>query len=225
MAYEIDTHSRKCTTMNLPNKITTFRMIMVGVIAIMMLFPYQALGIIIPNVFAEVNLVYFIVFWLFVISALSDLVDGQLARKYNLVTNYGKFMDPIADKMLVNSLLIILLVPSMTAAASTPKQMAINLIAVVIMIARDLVVDGLRLIAANQKIVLAANIFGKLKTVLQMVAIGAVLLNDWPFALIYGYDVAINVTEILVYLAALASLLSGVIYVVQNRHLLKEHQQ
>ena len=72
---------------------------------------------------------------------------------------------------------------------------------------------------------LAANIFGKLKTILQMVAIGAVLLNDWPFALIYGYDVAINVTEILVYLAALASLLSGVIYVVQNRHLLKEHQQ
>ncbi|MGI6714043.1 MAG: CDP-diacylglycerol--glycerol-3-phosphate 3-phosphatidyltransferase [Bacilli bacterium] len=208
--------------MNLPNKITTFRMVMVALIAIMLLFPYQALNIVIPNVFGEVNLIYFIVFWLYLVAALSDFVDGYLARKHQMITNYGKFMDPIADKLLVNSLLIILLVPKHTAAYDNPNQMAISLLAVIIMIARDLIVDGLRLVAASRNIVLAANIFGKIKTVLQMVAIGAVLLNDWPFALIYGYNPPINVAQILVYLAALASLLSGVIYVMQNRHILKD---
>jgi CDP-diacylglycerol--glycerol-3-phosphate 3-phosphatidyltransferase len=208
--------------MNLPNKITTFRMVMVALIAIMLLFPYQALNIVIPNVFGEANLIYFIVFWLYLVAALSDFVDGYLARKHQMITNYGKFMDPIADKLLVNSLLIILLVPKHTAAYDNPNQMAISLLAVIIMIARDLIVDGLRLVAASRNIVLAANIFGKIKTVLQMVAIGAVLLNDWPFALIYGYNPPINVAQILVYLAALASLLSGVIYVMQNRHILKD---
>lgn len=197
-------------------------MVMVALIAIMLLFPYQALNIVIPNVFGEVNLIYFIVFWLYLVAALSDFVDGYLARKHQMITNYGKFMDPIADKLLVNSLLIILLVPKHTAAYDNPNQMAISLLAVIIMIARDLIVDGLRLVAASRNIVLAANIFGKIKTVLQMVAIGAVLLNDWPFALIYGYNPPINVAQILVYLAALASLLSGVIYVMQNRHILKD---
>lgn len=208
--------------MNLPNKITTFRMVMVGVIALLMLFPYQALNIAIPNIFGEVNLIYFIVFWLYLIAAVSDFVDGYLARKHHLETNYGKFMDPIADKLLVNSLLIMLLVPGKTAAYSSPNQMTISLVAVLLMIARDLIVDGLRLVAASRNIVMAANIFGKIKTVLQMVAIGAVLLNDWPFALIYGYNTVINVSQVLVYLATTASLLSGVIYIVQNRHVLKD---
>lgn len=205
--------------MNLPNKITVFRMTMVILLVVLMLFPYQALGIVVPNVFGDVNLVYFIAFWLFVIASASDFVDGYIARSRNLVTNFGKFMDPIADKLLVNSLLIILLVPQATAAYGTP-QMALPIIAVVVMIARDLVVDALRLIAASNNRVMAANIFGKLKTVLQMVAIGAVLLNDWPFSL---FDGPVNVAEIIVYLAALASLLSGIIYVVQNRSVLKDH--
>ncbi|MCH3976479.1 MAG: CDP-alcohol phosphatidyltransferase family protein [Bacilli bacterium] len=98
--------------MNLPNKITVFRMAMVVVIWLAMLFPYSSLGIEVPFIFGEVNLVYFIVFWLFVIASFSDFLDGHIARKYNLVTNFGKFMDPIADKLLVNGLLIILLVPS-----------------------------------------------------------------------------------------------------------------
>lgn len=171
-----------------------------------------------PYIFGEVNLVYFIVFWLFVVASFSDFLDGHIARKYNLVTNFGKFMDPIADKLLVDGLLIILLVPSITPADAS-IQMAIPVIATLIMIARDLIVDVIRLIAASQSRILAANIFGKIKTVLQMVAIPLVLLNDWPFVL---FDGEINIALIVVYLATLASLLSGIIYVYQNRDVLRE---
>ncbi|MCH3976478.1 MAG: hypothetical protein LKE36_02585 [Bacilli bacterium] len=87
------------------------------------------------------------------------------------------------------------------------------------MIARDLIVDVIRLIAASQNRILAANIFGKIKTVLQMVAIPLVLLNDWPFVL---FDGEVNIALIVVYLATLASLLSGIIYVYQNRDVLRE---
>lgn len=204
--------------MNLPNKITVFRMAMVVVIWLAMLFPYSSLGIEVPYIFGEVNLVYFIVFWLFVVASFSDFLDGHIARKYNLVTNFGKFMDPIADKLLVDGLLIILLVPSITPADAS-IQMAIPVIATLIMIARDLIVDVIRLIAASQSRILAANIFGKIKTVLQMVAIPLVLLNDWPFVL---FDGEINIALIVVYLATLASLLSGIIYVYQNRDVLRE---
>lgn len=191
---------------------------MVVVIWLAMLFPYSSLGIEVPFIFGEVNLVYFIVFWLFVIASFSDFLDGHIARKYNLVTNFGKFMDPIADKLLVNGLLIILLVPAVTPADAS-IQMAIPVIATLIMIARDLIVDAIRLIAASQNRVLAANIFGKIKTVLQMVAIPLVLLNDWPFAL---FDGGANIALIVIYLATLASLFSGIIYIYQNRDVLRE---
>jgi CDP-diacylglycerol--glycerol-3-phosphate 3-phosphatidyltransferase len=193
-------------------------MAMVVVIWLAMLFPYSSLGIEVPYIFGEVNLVYFIVFWLFVVASFSDFLDGHIARKYNLVTNFGKFMDPIADKLLVDGLLIILLVPSITPADAS-IQMAIPVIATLIMIARDLIVDVIRLIAASQNRILAANIFGKIKTVLQMVAIPLVLLNDWPFVL---FDGEVNIALIVVYLATLASLLSGIIYVYQNRDVLRE---
>ena len=169
--------------MNLPNKITTFRMVMVIALVIIMLFPYQAVGANIPMVFGEVNAIYFTALILFVVAALSDAFDGYFARKLNLVTNLGKFLDPIADKLLVNSLLIILLVPQVILGEDT-TQMQIPILAVVLMIGRDLIVDALRLVAANQNKVLAANIGGKIKTVLQMVAIPAVLLNNWPFSYI-----------------------------------------
>lgn len=201
--------------MNLPNKITLFRMVMVLVIVALLLFPYQALAIAVPTIFADVNLIYFIAMILFVIASASDFLDGYLARKYNLVTNFGKFMDPIADKLLVNGLLIILMVPSVTASYAQ-NQMVMPTLAVFLMIGRDLIVDALRLLAIEQKRVLAANKWGKLKTVLQMIAIPAVLLNNWPFSLFLNFNVAL----ILVYLAAAVSLISGIIYVVQNRDVL-----
>lgn len=203
----------------LPNYITIFRMVMVVIILILLLTPWQLIVGAVPNIFHDVNLVYFIAFILFLIASISDFFDGYLARKYHLISNFGKFMDPIADKMLVNSLLILLLVKQ----AYAPLHMNVPLVAVIVMIARDLVVDGLRLVASERQIVLAANIFGKIKTVLQMSAISLILLNDWPFSLLYGTTPYVSL--VLIYLAAAVSLLSGIIYVGQNYKVLKDDPQ
>ncbi|MGE4342206.1 MAG: CDP-diacylglycerol--glycerol-3-phosphate 3-phosphatidyltransferase [Bacilli bacterium] len=203
----------------LPNYITIFRMVMVVIILILLLTPWQLIVGAVPNIFHDVNLVYFIAFILFLIASISDFFDGYLARKYHLISNFGKFMDPIADKMLVNSLLILLLVKQ----AYAPLHMNVPLVAVIVMIARDLVVDGLRLVASERQIVLAANIFGKIKTVLQMSAISLNLLNDWPFSLLYGTTPYVSL--VLIYLAAAVSLLSGIIYVGQNYKVLKDDPQ
>lgn len=199
----------------LPNYITIARMIMVIFILFVLLMPWNKFFVV--PLIGNISLIYLIAFVLFVIASISDYFDGYLARKYRLVSNFGKFMDPVADKMLVNSLLIVLLVKS----AHSPSQMTIPLLAVIIMIARDLVVDGLRLVASERKIVIAANIFGKLKTVAQMIAISVVLLNDWPFSLIYGTSFP-YVATILIWVAAFFSLLSGVIYLAQNYQVLKD---
>ena len=140
--------------MNLPNKITTFRMACVIFIIFMLLFPWAKCGINMPILFNDISLEYFISFIIFVVASISDFLDGYIARKYNLVTTYGKFMDPIADKLLVNSTIIIL--------ASRIPQLVI---VAVVMIARDIVVDAVRLIAVTKNKVVAANIWGKLKTV------------------------------------------------------------
>ena len=199
--------------MNLPNKITTFRMAMVFVLVFLLLFPWAACGVEMPVIFGGVTLEYFIAFFVFAIASISDFLDGYIARKYNMVTTYGKFMDPIADKLLVNSALIIL--------ACSHMETKIPLIVVVVMIARDLVVDAVKLIAASKNKIVAANIYGKLKTATQMVAICFVLLNDWPFAL---FDGPVNVAELLCYLAGFFSLLSMIVYIYQNREVFKDEK-
>ena len=194
--------------MNLPNKITTFRMVCVVIIIFLLLFPWKMCGIEMPVLFNDVTLEYFLSFIIFVVASISDFLDGYIARKYNLVTTYGKFMDPIADKLLVNSTIIIL-----------ASQIPYLVIVAVVMIARDIVVDALRLIAVSRNKVVAANIWGKLKTVTQMVAICFVLLNDFPFSFI-PWDV--NVSLILCYVAGVCSLLSMVVYIIQNREVFKD---
>lgn len=197
--------------MNLPNKITTFRMIAVAVLVAIMLFPYEACGIVLPVIPGlDTSLIYLIGAIIFAVASISDWLDGYLARKYNLVSTYGKFMDPIADKLLVNTLLIILAIQGPTR---------IPAIVVVIMIGRDILVDGLRLIGAEKKMVIAANIWGKLKTVFQMVAIIFVLLNDWPFAYL---NLPFSVSIVFCYLAGAVSLLSGIFYFISNRHVFKD---
>ncbi len=202
----------------LPNYITVFRMVMVVIVLFLLLLPWHHLIGTVPVVFGRVNLIYFLAFVLFVIASLSDFFDGYLARKFNLISNFGKFMDPIADKMLVNTLLIVLLIKQPYALS----QISVPLIAVLIMIARDLVVDGLRLVASERQIVLAANIFGKIKTVLQMGAISLYLLNDWPFSHLYGSTPIVSL--ILIWAATGVSLISGIIYLYQNYHVLKEEK-
>lgn len=190
--------------MNLPNKITTFRMVCVVIVDFILLFPWKICGVNMPLVFNFISLEYFIAGILFLIASFSDFLDGYLARKYNLVTTYGKFMDPIADKLLVDTVVIIM---AIQRPDLVPPVVAI------IMIARDLLVDALRQVASSKGVVLAANIWGKLKTVIQMVALTFALMLDWPFALL---NLPVSITTIICYLAGVVSLLSGVLYFTKN---------
>lgn len=207
--------------MNIPTKITTARIVLVvALLAFLLVFDFMPdfqpiyFG---PN--NSINLIYFIAMIIFIVASLTDFLDGYLARKWHQVTDLGKFLDPVADKLLVNSILIYLLI-------SRYGNMSIPVFAVVIMIARDLVVDALRFVAASKGIVLAANIFGKLKTVFQMIAIPVVLLNDWPFSYFdLNWNSYLRIGNILIYLATAMSLLSGIIYVAQNISVFKEEKK
>jgi CDP-diacylglycerol--glycerol-3-phosphate 3-phosphatidyltransferase len=208
--------------MNIPTKITVSRIVLIGIMLVGLLvigfipnFPVVYLGD------TAISLVYFVCFWVFVVAALTDKLDGYLARKWNQVTDLGKFLDPVADKLLVDSCLIFLSVPNLIA----PNNIVIPVFCTIVMILRDLVVDSLRFIAAGKGQVLAANIFGKIKTVCQMVAIPLFFLNDWPFSYFdatWGYG---RLSYIFMFIATFASLLSGVIYVVQNRSVFKEEKK
>ena len=177
---------------------------------------------------SKVNLIYLIFTVVFIIAAFTDMLDGKIARKCNMVTDLGKFLDPIADKLLNDAMMIFLLVPQAYAPEQRdhPVMLTVLLICVVLMIARDLIVDALRLVAVKKNIVIAANIFGKAKTVLQMIAIPMLLLNDWPFHYLYPhcpeYLEALQVSNWFFYAATIMSVVSGVIYVYQNRAVFKE---
>ena len=175
-----------------------------------------------------INLVFLILFIFFVIASYTDHLDGYLARKNNQVTDLGKFLDPVADKLLINSLVIFLAAPAAFAPyiPDNLNQVGFNVWCVIILVARDIVVDALRFIGASKGKVIAANIFGKLKTVLEMVAIGVVLLNGFPFRYFDAlWPTGLRIADIFVYLATAASLISGIIYVVQNRHVFKEEKK
>lgn len=183
--------------MNLPNKLTMLRIVMVPVVVLIyLLIPQDFCVVSQTNGLALRDILAFLVF---AAASFTDMLDGQIARKQHLITSFGKFADPIADKMLVNTLLILLVYTHQA-----------NVVAVLLMIARDLVVDGLRMLASQHGKVVSAGFFGKLKTVLQMFAIVFLLLKNWPF--IY---VGLPVDQILLWGATLASLWSGFVYSVQ----------
>ena len=215
--------------MNTPTKITFARIIAI-VLMIITLFILSVIPnwqtIEIPT--TGINLVFLIIFVFFVLASFTDYLDGHLARKNNQVTDLGKFLDPVADKLLINSLVIFLIAPSIFAPYIPGElhQVGFNMWCAIILVARDIVVDALRFIAASKGKVISANIFGKLKTVLEMVAIGVVLLNGFPFRYFdAGWPAGLHIADFLVYLCTLASLLSGIIYVVQNRHVFKEENK
>lgn len=183
--------------MNLPNKLTMLRIVMVPVVVFFyLLIPHDFCVVSQTNGLALRDILVFLVF---AAASFTDMLDGQIARKQHLITSFGKFADPIADKMLVNTLLILLVYTHQA-----------NVVAVLLMIARDLVVDGLRMLASQHGKVVSAGFFGKLKTVLQMFAIVFLLLKNWPF--VY---VGLPVDQILLWAATLASLWSGFVYFVQ----------
>ncbi|MBR6226506.1 MAG: CDP-diacylglycerol--glycerol-3-phosphate 3-phosphatidyltransferase [Bacilli bacterium] len=210
--------------MNLPTKLTLSRIVIV-VVMLIGLFTCDILheaGVLTMPTLGPVNVAYLICFVLFIIASITDALDGKIARKYNLVTDMGKFLDPVADKLLVNLTLIYLALPHFGLA----NQATIPLFCVIIMIGRDLIIDAFRLAAASKGSILAANIFGKLKTVFQMVAIPMVLLNSWPFAYFdAGWNNYLRICNIAVYLATAMSLLSLIIYLKQNWHILTEEKQ
>lgn len=190
--------------MNLPNRLTVIRMVLVPVIIAVFLcfdasatFTVASCDIVIKNVIVDV---------LFCLASITDMLDGQIARKYNLITTFGKFMDPIADKMLVNSMLILL-----------AYERLIPVLCVILMIMRDLVVDAVRLMAAGQAKVIAAGPLGKLKTVTQMVAIIMVLLNDFPL-----HFLPFSISFVCILLATLISLISGYDYFIKNKDMIFE---
>ncbi|EOR26247.1 CDP-diacylglycerol--glycerol-3-phosphate 3-phosphatidyltransferase [Cytobacillus oceanisediminis] len=157
--------------MNLPNRITVARILLIPVFLVIMLidFPWgelTLLGVTLP-------MTHFIGALIFIIASTTDWIDGHFARKYNLVTDLGKFLDPLADKLLVSSALIVLVGLDMAPAWIT-----------IVIISREFAVTGLRLVLAGGGEVVAANMLGKIKTWAQIVAISALLLHNMIFELI-----------------------------------------
>lgn len=209
---------------NLPTKITLARIalatfLIIGIIILYFLDQFNVFSIAeVGNVAlndsgAYINWIMIILMLVFLLASMTDFLDGYLARKNNEVTDLGKFLDPIADKMLINSMMVFLALNFVSLASH--QRFAFFL--VIIMIIRDLVVDGLRFMVAKKNVVVAANIFGKLKTVTQMVAIIVVFLNGFPFSYFdYNWPAYIHVSDWLCYIATFFSVLSGIIYVKQN---------
>lgn len=188
--------------MNLPNKLTMFRIALVPILALVWLFPYDEFNISFISLEVgntSISLLNIIILLIFAIASFTDFLDGQIARKNNLVTTFGKFADPIADKLLVNVVLIIMVAKGM-----------IPVVPVILMLARDTIVDGCRMIASQNGVVVAAGMLGKLKTVLQMITIILVLLNNLPFELLY-----LPVSDIVLWFATFISLASGYSYFIQ----------
>lgn len=143
---------------------------------------------------------------LFIVAAITDWLDGYLARKHNQVSNFGKLWDPVADKLLVLAALLLLM-----------DWGKVGFVAVLILEARELIISGIRLVAASKGVVIAADMSGKLKTVVQFIAIILLLLNDWPF----GF-VPVSVGSILIWVSVVLSVYSCISYFVKNRKVLAD---
>ena len=183
--------------MNLANKLTLFRVILVPFFIAALMLPFIPFG-------------YTIALVIFALASITDMLDGKVARKYNMITDLGKFLDPLADKVLVAAALI-----CFTELGYAPSW------AVWLIMAREFMVSGIRLVAAGskEKIVIAANIWGKLKTASTMVAICLILimhiLTD-DFGIFTGMPVQI-ITDVLIYICTFLTVLSGVIYLYDYR--------
>ncbi len=177
--------------MNLPNKLTMLRVIMIPFFIVFLLIPITPYD-------------KWIALAIFILASLTDLLDGKIARKYNLVTNFGKFMDPLADKLLVCSALICLI-----ELDKIPAWM------VIIIIAREFIISGFRLVASDNGVVIAASYWGKFKTTFQMAAV-CLLIAD--IAAIHV------VTQIILWIAVILTVVSLVDYLVKNKDVMKENK-
>ena len=180
--------------MNLPNKLTIMRVILIPFFVFFLLSPYfPAYG-------------NYIAVAIFIVASLTDMLDGKIARKYNLVTNFGKFMDPLADKLLVCSAMICLIELDRLAAWI-----------VIVIIAREFIISGFRLVASDNGGVIAASYWGKLKTTFQMLMVIVLILDiQMPFFQILG--------TVLTYVALILTVVSLIDYIVKNKDVLKDQK-
>jgi len=190
---------------NLPNRITLARICLVPVMMLFLLidFPFGEQVIRIGSTF-QLSYNDLIAALIFIIAASTDGIDGHIARSRNLVTNLGKLLDPLADKLLVSAALI-----SLVSLDKCAAWMAI------IIIFREFAITGLRQIALLEGAVVAASNWGKAKTITQIVAIVALMINNFPFALL-----GIPFDQIAIWAATLITLYSGVDYFIKNKHLI-----
>ena len=193
--------------MNLPNRLTIFRVILILPFVLVLLGSYQHWGWY-ESLFGGLGSgAEWVALGIFIIASLTDLLDGKIARKYNLVTNFGKFMDPLADKLLVCAAMIVLV-----------EMERIPSWIVIIIISREFIISGFRLIASDNGVVIAASYWGKFKTTFQMVMICMMLVVDMPF---WGawFQVA---TDIIMWVALALTVVSLVDYLVKNKDVMKD---
>lgn len=197
--------------MNLPNKLTILRVIMI---------PFFVTFLLLTPLYFRMKWIAFV---LFVAASLTDLLDGYIARKYNLITNFGKFMDPLADKLLVSAALVCL-----TALGQIPAWMTI------VIISREFIISGFRLIAAERGIVIAASWWGKWKTSFTMVtlALMIILVNAHGFGPALGgssfrtqagvFEVLVVLSEVLLWISLILTVVSLIDYLVKNKDVMKD---
>ncbi|ADU30689.1 CDP-diacylglycerol--glycerol-3-phosphate 3-phosphatidyltransferase [Evansella cellulosilytica] len=188
--------------MNVPNQITVSRILLIPIFMIFLLIPFSWGELFLFG--ASIPIHHFVAAIIFILAASTDWLDGYYARKYNLVTNMGKFLDPLADKLLISAAFI-----SLVGLDMFPAWAAI------VILSREFAVTGLRLVSAADGDVIAASIWGKWKTVSQIVAASAVMLHNTIFEL-FSFPFA----TIMIYVSVILTILSGVDYFIKNKHVL-----
>ena len=195
--------------MTLPNKLTMLRILLIPVMIIIFYIPWFSENVI----FLDVTYLYFIEFIIFFLASVTDFVDGYLARKNNQVTTFGKFLDPLADKMLVFSSMTILLLNN--SGVLPEGQPLVPMWVFVVMLIREFMVSGIRMLVSSRGVVIAAGWLGKWKTFITMIAIGALFMGGLHVSIIY-------IGQILMYVACILTIVSGVEYFWKSRKIILE---
>ena len=196
--------------MNLPNKITMCRLVLAVFVLIILMFPYGTVGISVPiykiGTNVTIGLHYIVAGILFMIASFTDFLDGNIARKRGIVTDFGKVMDAIADKVLVNGVLIVLAYDGM-----------LPLVVPVIIITRDIVVDSIKMASGNKGKVVAASWPGKIKTICMLIGVSLTFFYNMPFAFI-GEGIAVD--SLFIFVAVIMSIYSACQYYWVNKDFL-----
>ncbi len=190
--------------MNLPNKLTIFRVVLILPFVVLLLGESSGWGWY-QTIFGGImEYVDYIALAIFIIASLTDLLDGKIARKYNLVTNFGKFMDPLADKLLVSAAMI-----ALVDLKRIPAWI------VIIIISREFIISGFRLIASDNHVVIAASYWGKFKTTFQMVMV-CLMIADIPQLQM--------LTDLVMWIALILTVVSLVDYLIKNKGVMSEQK-